>query len=95
MMTETQNPQKNKIETVTVEGRSRFTMNRVLGVGSFDEESVTLLTDAGKVYLDGENLKIENLSKASGEILITGDVGQITFAGENEKKTGAFRKKNK
>jgi len=71
--------------------RRELTMNGVKSVLGFDEGSVTLGCEGGRVYIDGEDLKIENLSKEKGEILIVGRIDSVSFA-EESRSVGVFKK---
>ncbi len=70
--------QKQK-QTLTVEERRQLRLNTVACVHRFDEEEVVLSAGGGRVLIEGRELKIEQLNKDSGEIVITGTVDGISF----------------
>ena len=74
-----------------LKNRSELTMNGVQNVLGFDDNGVTLGCDGGRVYIDGENLRIENLSKENKEVLIIGRIDSISFE-EESKTAGVFKK---
>ncbi len=64
---------------VILTDRKTLTLDGVSHVGSFDEEYVVVFTSLGEVNIEGEGLKIENLSKERGEILISGKITAIYY----------------
>ena len=66
--------------------RSCFELNGVDSVSGFDKNYVSLDTSLGRIYIDGENLRILDLSQESGKILIEGMISCISFQDSNEKK---------
>lgn len=73
-----------KHTTLTIKERSSVTADGVENVLGFDETYVALSTVAGKIIIEGQGLKIENLSKDHGEILISGRISGVFY---EEKKT--------
>lgn len=61
-------------ERVLLTDRNTLTLNTVLYVESFDEGGISLCTRCGRVVVEGRELKIESLSKETGEIRIVGTV---------------------
>ena len=62
-------------------------LNGVEDIAGFEESYVILDTRSGRIAVEGEELKIESLSRDSGEILICGQISGI-FKSEREKKKG-------
>lgn len=77
--------------TLTLTDGRELRLNSVEGVLLFDEGAVTLSLSGGRVEITGENLKIEELTKEQGEILLTGRVDSISFEGARDAK-GVFAK---
>ena len=77
-----------KHTSILIIERSSVTVDGVESVLGFDESYVALDTVAGKITVEGQGLKIENLSKESGEILITGRVNGVFY--EEEKSPKGF-----
>ena len=77
--------------TLTLTDGRELRLNSVEGVLLFDEGAVSLSLGGGRVEITGENLKIEELTKEQGEILVTGRVDSISFEGARDVK-GVFAK---
>ncbi len=72
--------------------RARLSISGVEDVQSFDETSVILKTNNGMVAVDGEGLRIGELSTETGKIFIEGRIGGVVFfePAEPKKKRGFF-----
>ena len=73
---------------MTVTDRHTLTLNGVKNVESFDEEFVSLATEGGRVSIEGNELKIESLSKDGGNILIVGRISGVYYSDEAPKGRG-------
>lgn len=80
----------NTKQTMTLVNRERLTLNGVNNVESFDDEFLALSTERGRVCVEGENLKIESLSKDGGDIMIVGKVSGVYYSDEPTKTKGIF-----
>lgn len=80
---------ETKKQTVTLTDRKCLTVGAVTDVLHFDEETVNLQTDLGRLTVEGSGLRIENLSKESKNILITGEISGLFYsdAPDGKKKT--------
>ena len=75
-----------------VEDRKRIELNDVESILSFEDDYITLMTSSGKIQIEGEEMKIIDLSKETGHISITGKIDSIFYSGDGRKKrTGIFR----
>ncbi len=75
---------------ITVIDRKSITLDGVKNVLGFDEGYIAISTELGEVHIEGEGLKIENLSKEKGEILITGMLYAIYYKEKTFKKRKGF-----
>ena len=75
---------------VVLVDRKILTLDGVLNVIGFDSGSVTLETNLGELYVEGEELKIESLLKDGGEIVIRGKISGFFYSEKKESK-GLFR----
>ena len=82
---------KEKTYKLIIDNREKIIVNGVLNVQSFGEEYLTLNTAMGELTVEGNDLKIESLTKDSGEILIIGKINGIFYKEEKSDK-GFFRK---
>ena len=65
--------------SIILKDRGRIEISGVESVGSFDEGFVVLTTSLGEVNIEGEGLKIEDLSSERGEILILGKINAFFY----------------
>ncbi len=77
--------------TMTLRDGTELRLDSVEGVLLFDEGAVSLSLGGGRVEITGQNLKIEELTKERGEILVTGRVDSISFEGARDSR-GVFAK---
>ena len=68
-----------KHTTLIIKEKSNVKIDGVENVLSFDESYVSLMTVSGKIIIEGENLKIESLTKDNGEILICGKISGALY----------------
>lgn len=80
---------EEKKHQVKLDGRRRLEIDGVDGVISFDEDYVYISTNMGRIEIDGKGMLIEDLSKSTGRILISGTINQISYK-DGEKKKGFF-----
>ena len=86
-MTE-QKIEKPKMEQkLVLEDRTRFSVDLVENVENFTEEEILLKTAQGGLLVQGKNLKMEDLSIESGNILLTGKIDKIEFSDIKEKRS--------
>ena len=76
---------------VLINDKSNITLNGVKNVAGFDESYVTLDMDDGRITVEGQSLKIENLSKENGEIYVTGEIRGVLFE-EEKASRGVFKR---
>ena len=75
-------------QEVLIKGKGNVSVDFVKGIVSFDEDSVILDTDAGKMIVEGIGLRIENLEKATGRIQITGMISGVHYLEKEMKNKG-------
>lgn len=77
-------------QDIIISDRARLSISGVLDVQSFDEKSVILKTNNGMLAVDGEDLRISELSVDTGKIFVEGRIGGIVFfePAEQKKKRG-------
>ena len=69
----------NTAHTVLIEGRRRMCITGVVDVESFQEDEMTVLTQAGTLTVWGEGLKLSKLNPEDGQVLLEGDIGSIEY----------------
>ena len=70
--------------------RERLTLDGVEEVISFDESGAELKCENGRLFVEGEEIRISNLSTESGEVNITGKINAISYADDTDKKRRGF-----
>ena len=76
---------------VNIKNKSSITLDGIVNILSFDENGVSLLSDSGKIQIEGKNLKIDSLTKDDGVISVLGDIDGLYY--EREKPEISFFKK--
>lgn len=66
--------------TLTLKERTLLTMTGVTEVLSFDETTVLMRTDLGILQIQGQNLKLKELSQQAGEMAVEGTVTALQYA---------------
>ncbi len=66
--------------TLTLSERTLLTMTGVTEVLSFDETTVLMRTDLGILQIQGQNLKLKELSQQAGEMAVEGTVSALQYA---------------
>ena len=67
-----------------------FTMSGVVDIAGFDGDYILLDTTAGRISIEGRDLKIESLTKDGGVILVVGDISGVYVTPIKEKKRSLF-----
>lgn len=71
--------QGSRKHILTLDGRERLTATGVKRVDFFSDELITAQTDLGQLNIKGEGLHIENLSADTGDMLVKGRVGAVSY----------------
>lgn len=67
--------------------RKAVRVSGVMSVLGFGEDYVALETSLGRLIIEGEGMRIENLSKEDGTVEITGKVNSVGYS-EQKARTG-------
>ena len=82
---------KSKPHNITIEGRERLIINGVRDVASFNENEVSLETEAGDLIIRGTDLHINRLNVDDGNLFIEGYIISCVYNDKIDiKKTGNF-----
>ncbi len=76
-------------QMLVLDSRKKLIIDGIKNVEGFSEEFLELESDLGKICVEGEGLKIDELSHESGKVSISGSINGI-FYDDNKKKTGIF-----
>ena len=75
-----------KHTSIIIKESASVSVDGVENVIGFDESYVSLATAVGKIIVEGREMKIECLSKESGETLISGKISGVFYAEEKSPK---------
>ena len=78
---------ENKRSYLTLENRSRMTLDGVTEIVSFNDEQILLKTVYGNMDIRGEELKMNKLDVQNGDVIICGKVSYIVYTSDNKKKS--------
>ncbi len=79
------------IQNLILENRSKLSISGVLDVLSFDDQVVIVETELGLLTVKGENLRINKLSIDTSEVIVEGDISNLSYSEkELDKKSGGF-----
>ena len=73
-------------QNLILEDRKRLTVTGVEEVDGFDEAWVQIRTAAGELTVRGEGLHVELLSVETGELRITGEISEMSYAEPTERR---------
>lgn len=74
------------IQNLVLENREKLSISGVLDVLSFDDQIVILETELGLLNVKGENLRINKLSIDTSEVIIEGEVYNLSYSEKNSDK---------
>lgn len=84
-----QTVQNGKTRMLCLRDRRELSVDGVREVVSFDENGAVVLTEDGELCVEGENIKIANLSTEGGEVRITGKIDAMLYSDDSaDKKKG-------
>lgn len=73
---------------VSLRNRESLGVEGVINVESFDNTEVVVETDAGVLFVRGEELHIKELNLETGMLQLTGHVHALEYAGDGLSKKG-------
>lgn len=81
-MIEKHTEQQEKKHTAQLLARQSLALTGVTEVRSFDEQTVELVTDCGRLSVEGESLHVGTLDIAGGVVRIEGQIGALYYSNE-------------
>lgn len=70
---------------VIIENREKMTVSGVLDVDSFDEQTVVLLTEKGKMTVRGDGLKVLGFTVETGDLQLQGNIIALGYSTTDRK----------
>ena len=74
------------IQNLILENRSKLSISGVLDVLSFDDQVVILETELGLLTVKGENIRINKLSIDTSEVIVEGDISNLSYSDKSSEK---------
>lgn len=86
--------ENKKPHNLILKERSQLSITQVTDVDTFDERKIILFTDEEVIEIEGDNLHIQKLDVASGDLVIDGEIISILYSGKNygPKQKGFLKK---
>lgn len=78
---------KNGMHSLVMENRKKLVISGVKEVEGFTETEVRLYTDRGQITVKGRNLKVDQVSTETGELIMNGDMINSVVYSEKAKRT--------
>lgn len=75
------------LHNVIIENREKMMVSGVLDVDSFDEQTVVLITEKGKLTVRGDGLKVLGFTVETGELQLQGNIIALGYT-VSDKKSG-------
>lgn len=79
--------QLEKTQVLELRNREKLTVNLVENVEHFSPSEILLKTATGNLKIGGSGLKLEDLSKQGGGIVLTGRIDTMSFSEIKEKRS--------
>lgn len=75
-----ENKQSLKNQNIILENREKLSISGVEQVDSFNENTITVLTNRGLLTIKGESLNISKLNLDDGNVIIEGSVTSMVYS---------------
>lgn len=79
-------PLSNVIQNLILENRNKLSISGVKDVLSFDDQVVIMETELGLLTVKGENLKINKLSIDTSEVIVEGEINNLSYSDHTKKE---------
>ena len=76
-----------------LENRERLSLSGVTEIGSFDDRTVILYTQAGELTVIGHGLQMEQLSVDSGDVCVTGEIRALQYGDRDRRGPLTLRRR--
>lgn len=80
---------QNNIKTpqnIILENRKKLTISGITDINNFDENIISVITTLGYLTIKGSQLKINNLSVETGDVIIEGNINSLFYDGSKKTK---------
>lgn len=77
---------KNQDQVIRIENRRKVDINGVESILSMDEKYIAIMTNLGKIEIEGKELEVIDLSRESKSIIIKGSFNGIYYSDSEPKR---------
>ncbi len=77
----------NTHQELIIKDKKTLSLNAVVNILDFSELEMTIETQLGTVVIEGEDMKIESLSKDEGTVCVVGRIEGFYYKKQREKKS--------
>jgi len=81
------------VQSLLLENKEILNVTGVEGVDNFNDETVVLLTNKGKLTIKGQKLNINKLNIDEGKLIVKGIINVIMFSEHDQKEKVSFVKR--
>jgi sporulation protein YabP len=82
------------VQSLLLENKETLNVTGVEGVDNFNDETVVLLTNKGKLTIKGQNLNISKLNVDEGKLMVKGDINVLIYSdNDSNREKVSFVKK--
>ncbi|MBP1924222.1 sporulation protein YabP [Sedimentibacter acidaminivorans] len=74
------------IQSLLLENKETLNVTGVEGVDNFNDETVILLTNKGKLTIKGQRLNISKLNVDEGKLMVKGDINVLIYSDDDSNK---------
>ena len=74
-----------------MENRKNLVLSGIKEVDNYDENTVDLYTEMGRLIIKGQNLNIKKLNLEFGDLEVDGEISSLIYS-EGKAKNGIFSK---
>ena len=78
--------EKNNHGSIVLENREKLFLYGVSDSESFDENAAVLITNLGRLVIEGKNLHLAKLSLDTGEAIVEGFVSSLCYVEKRARK---------
>lgn len=85
---------EKKVQSLLLENREVLNVSGVENVDNFNDETVVLITNKGKLTIKGQKLNISKLNVDEGKLIVKGEINGLLFSeNDGQKEKTSFMKK--
>jgi sporulation protein YabP len=82
------------VQSLLLENKEILNVTGVEGVDNFNDETVVLLTNKGKLTIKGQKLNISKLNVEEGKLIVKGDINVLIYSdNDSNREKVSFVKK--